>query len=301
MGVVARRPGRRDASCERAKARSDDILHESFHASSSSRARSREGRRSDARSFDRTRRRAFVVSRHATRARDDANDDRGDEGFPKCRAVERPRATRVHAVRSRATSIPSTRSHSIARTRSIANSTARTRANRTFLTFDPRGRRRRTKILDGSVWCVRARAFVVRERRERERENRPTDQNRRDRVARRHLEGRKGELVGEDELGNKYYQDVSSQQGRNRWVVPPNADDYSAANVPRGWHGWLHHANDEPGLPDAAAPTYEDDAPRFARGTSSAGTYLPKGHFSRAKPGEVTRSWARYQSWTPDR
>jgi len=170
MGVVARRPGRRDASCERAKARSDDILHESFHASSSSRARSREGRRSDARSFDRTRRRSFVVSRHATRARDDANDDRGDEGFPKCRAVERPRATRVHAVRSRATSIPSTRSRSIARTRSIANSTARTRANRTFLTFDPRGRRRRTKILDGSVWCVRARAFVVRERRERERE-----------------------------------------------------------------------------------------------------------------------------------
>ena len=146
---------------------------------------------------------------------------------------------------------------------------------------------------------MRARAFVVRERRERE--NCPTDENRRDRVARRHLEGRKGELVGEDELGNKYYQDVSSQQGRNRWVVPPDADDYSAANVPRGWHGWLHHANDEPGLPNAAAPTYEDDAPLFARGTSSAGTHLPKGHFSRAKPGEVTRSWARYQSWTPDR
>ena len=146
---------------------------------------------------------------------------------------------------------------------------------------------------------MRVRAFVVRERRERERTVRLT--NRRARVARRHLEGRKGELVGEDELGNKYYQDVSSQQGRNRWVVPPNADDYSAANVPRGWHGWLHHANDEPGLPNAAALTYEDDAPRFARGTSSAGTHLPKGHFSRAKPGEVTRSWARYQSWTPDR
>ena len=174
MGVVARRPGRRDASCERAKARSDDILHESFHASSSSRAPSREGRRSDARSFDRTRRRSFVVSRHATRARDDAKDDRGDEGFPKCRAVERPRATRVHAVRSRATSIPSTRSRSMARTRSIANSNAGRRANRTFLTFDPRVRRRRTKILDGSVWCVRARAFVVRERKERERTARLT-------------------------------------------------------------------------------------------------------------------------------
>ena len=187
----------------------------------------------------------------------------------------------------------------IALDRSIANSNARTRTNRTFLTFDPRFRRRRTKILDGSVWCVRERAFVVRERSVRERTVRLT--NRRARVARRHLEGRKGELVGEDELGNKYYQDVSSQQGRNRWVVPPDADDYSAANVPRGWHGWLHHANDEPGLPDAAAPTYEDAAPRFARGTSSAGTHLPKGHFSRAKPGEVTRSWARYQSWTPDR
>ena len=120
-------------------------------------------RRLDARSIDRTRRRSSVVSRHATRARDDANDDRDDEGFPKCRTVERPRATRVHAVRSRATSKPSKRS------RSIANWKARTRTNRTFLTFDPRFRRRRTKILDGSVWCVRVRAFVVRERRERER------------------------------------------------------------------------------------------------------------------------------------
>ena len=45
MGVVARRPGRRDASCDRAKARSDDIMNH-FISSPSSRARSREGRRS---------------------------------------------------------------------------------------------------------------------------------------------------------------------------------------------------------------------------------------------------------------
>merc|ERR1712159_603325 len=122
------------------------------------------------------------------------------------------------------------RSHATSLVRRLSSCDARSRRR------ERRSRRRRfskvsrgrastlTKILDGSVW---------------------------------HLEGRKGELVGEDELANKYYRDVSSQQGRNRWVVPPNADDYSAANVPRGWHGWLHHANDEPGLPDAAAPTYE--------------------------------------------
>ena len=64
-------------------------------------------------------------------------------------------------------------------------------------TFDPRSTTQDEDIRR-SPWCVRARAFVVRERRERERENRPTDQNRRDRVARRHLEGRRANSAGQD-------------------------------------------------------------------------------------------------------
>ena len=112
---------------------------------------------------------------------------------------------------------------------------------------------------------------------------------------------RAGEKVGEDALGNAYYENTSYQQGRSRWVVPANADDYSAANVPREWHGWLHYVNDEPGLPNAPTPLYEDASPTYVRGASSAGTYLPKGHFLRRRDDDagVTRDWAKYQPWTP--
>ena len=84
-------------------------------------------------------------------------------------------------------------------------------------------------------------------------------------------------------------------------MVPKNLDDYSAANIPREWHGWLHHINDEPGLPNATTPIYEDASPYFVAGKSNAGTYLPKGHFLRQRPSDagVTRSWAKYQPWSP--
>lgn len=186
------------------------------------------------------------------------------------------------------------------RARLSANSRRRDIGQQSFAS-DPRFfgfRRRRTKILDGSVWCVRGTVYSIVYNIA---SSTVTDSTLFFRFrSRRHLDGRKGELVGEDALGNKYYQNQSYQQGRNRWVVPPNPNDYSAANIPREWHGWLHHMNDEPGLPNAVEPTYEDAAPLYVEGKSSAGTYLPKGHFLRARPGEVTRSWARYQSWTPN-
>ena len=148
------------------------------------------------------------------------------------------------------------------------------RATRVFDAFAPAARARRasdraastmTKILDGGVF---------------------------------HLERRRGVLVGADVHGNAYYEDVEAQQGRSRWVAYANPNDYSPANVPREWHGWLHYVNDEPGLPNAIEPTYEDPAPTFIRGQSDAGTYLPKGHFHR--DGGPSRDWKKYQSWTPN-
>jgi NADH dehydrogenase (ubiquinone) 1 alpha subcomplex subunit 12 len=118
-----------------------------------------------------------------------------------------------------------------------------------------------TKILDGSVW---------------------------------QLESRKGSLMGEDSLGNKYYENNNYQQGRNRWVVMKDLNDYSAANVPREWHGWLHHINDEPGLKGERDPIYEDKSPKFVQGKSTSGVYYPKGHWLHQKG---VRDWKRYAAW----
>merc|ERR1711934_339258 len=61
--------------------------------------------------------------------------------------------------------------------------------------------------------------------------------------------------VGEDEFGNKYYEDTSNgkMRGRDRWVVydgPGNGSVYDwpqqASAVPPTWHGWLHQTDDRP-------------------------------------------------------
>jgi len=110
-----------------------------------------------------------------------------------------------------------------------------------------------------------------------------------------HLDTRSGALVGRDALGNEYYENMSYQQGRSRWVRYANPDDYSAANVPREWHGWLHYVNDEPGLENAVTPIYEDPVPTYAMGRSSAGAHAPKGSFEHPR----RRDWKRYDAWTP--
>uniref|UniRef100_A0A5K3ESI0 NADH dehydrogenase [ubiquinone] 1 alpha subcomplex subunit 12 n=1 Tax=Mesocestoides corti TaxID=53468 RepID=A0A5K3ESI0_MESCO len=63
-----------------------------------------------------------------------------------------------------------------------------------------------------------------------------------------------GTLVGEDYLGNKYYENNRYFLGRNRWVVYGNRFgwDYEASQVPPEWHRWLHYMTDE--TPIANAP-----------------------------------------------
>ena len=115
----------------------------------------------------------------------------------------------------------------------------------------------------------------------------------------RQLKSRKGELVGEDELGNKYYENVNYQSGRHRWVEYENIEnyDYSASSIPREWHGWLHHVDDEPGLSARTAPAYEV---KFIPGGDTTGVpdkmYVPKGHFLNKRG---IKNWKRYTPWSP--
>ena len=84
------------------------------------------------------------------------------------------------------------------------------------------------------------------------------------------------------------------QSGRHRWVKYANLADYNASQIPREWHGWLHHVDNEPGLKAYAAPMYE--VPAVASNTGKPTAYVPKGHFKHPKG---IKSWQRYQAWVP--
>jgi NADH:ubiquinone oxidoreductase subunit len=66
---------------------------------------------------------------------------------------------------------------------------------------------------------------------------------------------KKGQLVGEDEFGNKYFENKDyiyghtcsfrfDVAGRDRWVEYKDKWDFDASTVTPEWHSWLHHIGD---------------------------------------------------------
>ena len=85
-----------------------------------------------------------------------------------------------------------------------------------------------------------------------------------------------GELVGEDEFGNRYYRrrggkiDLSLGFER-RWVIYKNYAE--ASMIPPAWHGWMHHtvrhtADRDELHPAALAEAASSQSHRHARGLS---------------------------------
>jgi NADH:ubiquinone oxidoreductase subunit len=111
---------------------------------------------------------------------------------------------------------------------------------------------------------------------------------------------RRGRLVGQDELGNRYYEarddrDSYDRGRKRRWVVYNGYAD--ASKVPPDWHGWLHYTFDEP---PTSAPlprrAWEKDYVPNLTGTVYA--YRPKGAISRG--GDRQRATGDYEAWTPE-
>ena len=81
-------------------------------------------------------------------------------------------------------------------------------------------------------------------------------------IGARHQIGRGSQCVGEDEMGNRYFETVEKRydyDGRNRrFVIYKGYAD--ASKVSPDWHGWLHHTFDR------AAVARTADAPRLGKG-----------------------------------
>jgi NADH:ubiquinone oxidoreductase subunit len=107
----------------------------------------------------------------------------------------------------------------------------------------------------------------------------------------------KGEFVGEDEFGNRYYRapsKIPDSIREHRWVVYKGEAEASA--IPPGWHGWMHHRTDVP-------PSREDyraqpwQRPHQPNLTGTALAYRPPGSIAGA-PGRAGKP--DYEAWRPE-
>lgn len=108
---------------------------------------------------------------------------------------------------------------------------------------------------------------------------------------------RNGAKVGEDALGNVYFQTKPGRRNavRRRWVIYNGAND--ASRVPPEWHGWLHNTLDDP--PDNALPPPRVwEKPPLANMTGTALAYRPAGALEEG--GLRAAATGDYEAWSPD-
>lgn len=108
---------------------------------------------------------------------------------------------------------------------------------------------------------------------------------------------RRGVLVGEDETGNRYYEErrAGADGVRRRWVIYNGLAEGS--RVGPDWHGWMHHTLDKPPTeaPLLRKPWEKDHQPNL---TGTVRAYRPKG--SLAKGGVRAPATSDYQPWKPE-
>ena len=109
--------------------------------------------------------------------------------------------------------------------------------------------------------------------------------------------GRRGVFVGQDEQGNKYYEEKRpSIEGRKRRYVIYNGLA-EASRVSPDWHGWMHHTfADPPTVTPLKRQIWEK--PHVPNLTGTVKAYRPKG--SLARGGVRQTSTADYEAWSPD-
>jgi NADH:ubiquinone oxidoreductase subunit len=108
-----------------------------------------------------------------------------------------------------------------------------------------------------------------------------------------------GELVGEDEQGNRYYRTRGGKidptlNFERRWVIYNGLAE--ASRIPTGWHSWMHHIVDTPPTQDGYKPR-EWEKPHVPNLTGTPYAYRPSG--STLASGKRPKATGDYVPWTP--
>lgn len=110
---------------------------------------------------------------------------------------------------------------------------------------------------------------------------------------------RYGELVGEDEAGNRYYRTkdgaIDPSLGfERRWVIYNG--DAEASRIPPAWHGWMHHIVDVPPTLETYRPN-EWEKPHLPNLTGTPAAFRPPG--STLSAGHRPKATGDYKAWVP--
>ena len=108
-----------------------------------------------------------------------------------------------------------------------------------------------------------------------------------------------GELVGEDEQGNRYYRTRGGKidpvlHFERRWVIYNGLAE--ASRVPPPWHGWLHHVVDSPPTETNYQPR-EWEKPHLPNLTGTP--YAHRSSGSTLASGKRPKATGDYVPWTP--
>lgn len=108
-----------------------------------------------------------------------------------------------------------------------------------------------------------------------------------------------GELVGQDEQGNRYYRTTGGKIDptlgfERRWVIYNGVAE--ATRIPPGWYGWMHHRVDTPPTEAKYAPR-EWEKPHLPNLTGTPAAYRPSG--STLAAGRRPKATGDYEPWTP--
>jgi NADH:ubiquinone oxidoreductase subunit len=105
-----------------------------------------------------------------------------------------------------------------------------------------------------------------------------------------------GIAVGEDALGNVYYESKHAENGRKRrWVLYAGSNDTS--RIPPDWHSWMHGTIDDVPEKTLPAPRRWEKEPT-ANLTGSDGAYRPAGAYGAGQKRALASG--DYQAWSPE-
>jgi NADH:ubiquinone oxidoreductase subunit len=105
----------------------------------------------------------------------------------------------------------------------------------------------------------------------------------------------RGEAVGTDPFGNRYYRSKNARSVRleRRWVLYQGEPE--ASKVPPQWNAWLHRTTDV--VPSGNEPARPWQKPHEPNQTGTALAYRPPGHTYRG--GQRAKATGDYEPWRP--